>query len=635
MTRTLSLVAASLLAFLSTPFPFAHAKSFTFPTVAVDVRVYPDGSFDVTEDRTFLFDGSFHRAFIEIPRGDYRIANAVVSERGVAYRRVSGGEVSGTYTFTSGGDAGTTIRWYYDAVNERRTFRVTYRVLGAIVAYDDVAELYWKFIGDGWDAGANEVVATVHLPPGAAAGDVRAWGHGPLNGRVDIVDPTTIRWIVTGLPPRTFVEGRVAFPPRLVPGAPKHGGTRLPDVLSEEGALADKANEDRGYVPGAGFVPGSVPRPGDDVDALRLLPLWGFLLCIASLGVFVALFVRYGREHDVPAAIAHVPGAVVGKYVREPPADYPPAVVGYLMRWGQVKPDDFAATILDLARRGHLKMEEQVEESGILFRRTERRYQLTLQPDPRDDGLQPYERETLAFLAERALAGSVRDDEMKWWAERNPQAMHDWWNRFIGGVIAHGKELKLLERRGFVVFANVAASLAAIAFTLFALARASGTGSRWIGAAIGGLVIASAQALLTPVLRQRTLTGAGQYRAWKAFRRFLTEYSHMDEKRPTAVTLWEKYLVYAVPLGAADAVAKALAVRAPELQREGFTWYHSADGTGLGSFGTSFAAFTGAFAATAHAGESSPSSGEGFGGGFSGGGGDGGGGGGGGGGGAD
>lgn len=220
----LAFAAAVLLVLL--PASPGIAKSYSFSSVRVDYTVQPDGSFLVRERRTYDFDGSFHRAFLTIPRGRYDISGVRVAERGLPYRfDASGRELSGTYIFTRGSEY--EIRWFYDAVDERRTFTIEYRVSGAVVAYEDVAELYWKFIGPAWDVPSNDVRAVVHLPAGAGPGEVRAWGHGPLEGRVEIADPQTIVWAVGHAEPHTFVEGRVTFPPRLVPGA-RRGVARLP-----------------------------------------------------------------------------------------------------------------------------------------------------------------------------------------------------------------------------------------------------------------------------------------------------------------------------------------------------------------------------------------------------------------------
>lgn len=56
----------------------------------------------------------------------------------------------------------------------------------------------------------------------------------------------------------------------------------------------------------------------------------------------------------------------------------------------------------------------------------------------------------------------------------------------------------------------------------------------------------------------RTKTGQEEYWKWMAFKRFLTHFGTMDEKKILEVFLWEKYLVYATALDCANLVEKRL-----------------------------------------------------------------------------
>lgn len=210
---TVALVAALLVV----PAAPARAKSYELSRMRIGAELRADGSFLIREDLTFDFDGSFRRVARTIPLGAWSISEAAVSERGRAYEavRYAGDEAPGTYVFTDDGEY--EIRWFYVAADQERTFTVSYLVRDAVFAYDDVAELYWKFVGDQWEVPARDVSAVLTLPAGATREEIRAWGHGPLEGEVTILDGRTITWEVDRLPPRTFVEGRVAFPTALVP----------------------------------------------------------------------------------------------------------------------------------------------------------------------------------------------------------------------------------------------------------------------------------------------------------------------------------------------------------------------------------------------------------------------------------
>src|SRR5262249_31320638 len=59
----------------------------------------------------------------------------------------------------------------------------------------------------------GQAVPTTPLEPQ----DVRAWGHGPLQGNVSIPDPQTVVLDVRDLAPNRFVVGSVLFPIDVVP----------------------------------------------------------------------------------------------------------------------------------------------------------------------------------------------------------------------------------------------------------------------------------------------------------------------------------------------------------------------------------------------------------------------------------
>src|SRR5439155_24834006 len=104
-----------------------------------------------------------------------------------------------------------------------------------------VGELFWKWVGsDQPGVGAVRVELTV---PGEGVG-VRAWGHGPLNGRVR-VQGRRLLFSVDRLPAGQFIEGRVAVPAAAFTGAIPAGPERLPGILAEESRNAEEANARR------------------------------------------------------------------------------------------------------------------------------------------------------------------------------------------------------------------------------------------------------------------------------------------------------------------------------------------------------------------------------------------------------
>ncbi len=245
-------VALGILAFPGT----AQAKSYNVSDLHIVATVNPDGSMDIVETRTFNFSGSFSWVIQDLSlAGSSGITDIKVSENGKAYALAESGP--GTYSYRQAGNK-IEITWRFSATDALRTFVLSYRVKGAVVAHLDVAELYWKFVGDEWEVPSSNVLVELNLPrnstslpapepsPGKTPGDVRAWGHGPLSGEVRITSPVKVTWTVPRLPARTFLEGRVTFAKELVPQAARTSGrVALRTILAEEEALASKANRAR------------------------------------------------------------------------------------------------------------------------------------------------------------------------------------------------------------------------------------------------------------------------------------------------------------------------------------------------------------------------------------------------------
>jgi uncharacterized membrane protein len=587
------LLLAALAAVVLTIWPGAPvaAKSYVFERVAIDATVRPDGSLSIVDARTYRFSGSFSWASYRLPlRGTTRIRNIRVADEHRAYTPAKSLS-PGAYVVERDGDA-VLIRWGFSASDETRTFRISYVLDDVVTVYNDVAELYWKFIGTGWDRPSEDVRVTVRLPGSVPVEQIRAWGHGPLQGDVRPVAGGAVL-TVRNLPASKMVEGRLVFPREVVAQARnRKAETALPRILKEEGAWANQANRARALARAGRLASGGVPL-------------------IVLLGWFV-LYFRFGRE-PTPR--------VPDEYYRELPGTYSPAELGVLWRFGAVQPADFVATLLDLTRRGYLKIETG-EQEGFLGIGREETY--TIIRTEKRGGLQDFESDALSMLFERPDAEGERVTIGR--RKGLPSDVKQRVGRRFSSWTTMVK--KAAEPEGF--FDKTSQTVSTLSYVGGVLLLFLG----WFG----GIVLQSVFGLIATVvssvvlfvgggaLRRRSQRGADDLRRWQGFRRFLLDFSEMARAELPALTLWEHYLVYAVPLGVADRVIQQLGkIYTPEeLSRSpGMSMWSSTSGSGRGGFGLgALSGFTTAVAAAT----SSASSGSGGGGGFSGGGGGGGGG---------
>jgi uncharacterized membrane protein len=555
----------------------AAAKSFEIEAVEVEAVVRPDGSMDVVEHLTYDFDGTYNVGDRDIPPGSYTVVDMRASEGGQPRATINPSPWS--------------FEWDLGGASGRHTYDISYRVVGVTAVGPDVGELYWQFVGTDFPH-VDRVRVVVHVP-GDGAG-VRAWAHGPLHGIVGLDGPR-VTLDVDDLDAGVFVEARVAIPSSVF-SVPPTGEPRLPAILEEEGRLADEANRLREE---------ARRRQEREEDARRLANLAGIPVALAGALALFAVWRRWGRDPRPPDDI--------GEYWREVPED-PPAVVMANLEYGSVSPDALSATLVDLAQRGWLTIAEEGDDHRFTRAAT----------DPADDALAPFEASLLDRLFARGP--SVTKDEFVDHARGDRTASATWLRSFLGAIASEYRQRGYRARTGclpYVLWTVVAVVLGGFGF-VFGLGLTA-----WF--ALPALAVAVVAMALTVLLRRRSDIGSRRVAEAESLRRFLRDFSLVDDVPVGHLALYERYLVYAVALSVADRLVEGLRVRLPQVVDDpGFApWYgmHGGGGNGFRDLG-GIGGFADDFASATKAASTPPSSASGGGGGFSGGGGGGGGGGG-------
>lgn len=126
-------------------------------------------------------------------------------------------------------------------------------------------------------------------------------------------------------------------------------------------------------------------------------------------------------------------------------------------------------------------------------------------------------------------------------------------------------------------------------------------------------------------IKKRTKDGAEEFAKWSAFQRFLVDFGNFETRDLPEITLWDKYLVYAMALGCADKLGKMMKIKVQDFEALDSLDSFAFNSIALSSFGT-IRSVVSSSVQQAYVVTSSSSSGSGVGGGFSSGGGSGGGG---------
>ena len=123
---------------------------------------------------------------------------------------------------------------------------MNYLVVDCVTLLEDTAQLYWKFIGSNSGVDTKNAKVIVHIPDGADKEKLKIWGHGPLSGKVSLVNSNTAVWEVMKLPKDRFLEARFLFPRELIPeGKVIDEGINMQYVLNQERDWAKNAEKER------------------------------------------------------------------------------------------------------------------------------------------------------------------------------------------------------------------------------------------------------------------------------------------------------------------------------------------------------------------------------------------------------
>ncbi|MEP7003147.1 MAG: DUF2207 domain-containing protein [Chloroflexota bacterium] len=576
MKALLRLVAAIVLVIAATTPVAAADTGWTIDAFRADITIQPDGSLAIVETIDVDFGAlAKHGIFRTIPtkyRYDERRDRVyALSVNGVT------DQTSRPVTFQlTRTDAATEIKIGDAArtVSGKQTYRIAYRISGALNAFPDHDELFWNVNGAAWDVPTRAASAGVVAPAGSV--QRATCFEGPAG--------STAPCRVTSTAARADFIATRPFSP----------GEQLTIVTAlRTGAVA---------VP----PPVLVDRPRGFVDYFSTSPAAIAAAVIALVGGIFGIWWLWwtrGRDRGRPR------GAIIPEY--EPPDKLRPAQLGVLVD-ETADPRDLIATIVDLAVRGYLTITEHPKEG--LFGHAD----WTLDQKKPGDDLLLYERTLFDGLFRGGPSVVVSSLKGTFAPTLLLAESH---------LYADGKD------RGWFV-ADPARVRTAYA-SLGCLIVVAGIGLVWaLGASIGwglvGLAIVPAGALLVILHRAmpaRTEKGAALLAQTLGFKRYMdtaeTDRAAFAEKEG----LFTAYLPYAVMFGSVDKWVRAFA--GLDIAKAASSFYSGSAGPNAFNaavFASSFNTFSSTLTSTVI---STPggSGGSGFSGGFSGGGGGGGGGG--------
>jgi uncharacterized membrane protein YgcG len=484
------------------------------------ISINADGTAFVSEKITLVFVGQWHGIHRTIPieypgphGTNYTLfvdVKSITDETGNKLK----------YESHKSGDFRDLKIYIPGAVDSTRVVNIDYTVRNGVRFFDQYDEFYWNVTGNDWPVPIDHAAAFVTFPENAAGG-LRAQAFTGVYGSRQSAATAEVH------------GADVSF--ETTNPLPMRGGLTI-DIYIPQGILKPPSALTK-----LGWFLGSNP--------ILFLPL-------LTLGVMFALWHAVGRDPDPGLSVAPM---------YEPPKGMTPAEVGTLLD-DTIHPRDVTSTIVDLAVRGYIKIEEKVD-TFLVFHHKDYLFHLLKPADQWGSDLTPHER----VMLENIFAGGV--------AETRLSSLK---NRFYTALPTVRKDImSALKSKGMYTLdpesANGYSIVAAVAIGLL-VAAVQVLG--WMNlfssiplAVVSILLSALIWWLFARQMTAKTLLGTRTQVAVLGFQEFMNRVDADRIKRMPPDT-FEKFLPYAMALGVEHHWAQAFAgiIQNPP------SWYVSPNG---------------------------------------------------------
>lgn len=466
--------------------------------------------FTVTETYELDFSGTFRFGQRVIPLTNIENITSVEVREDNQLLRASCSEQAGTYCVANT-DEGLSITYFFtqSITDDSQTFTIKYTVDGALRVYPDGDQLWWIAIPSdhfGFSIGSSTI--TVEMPQGYGPREgidpVETYGvPGTIDVRGTVVTATASRQIVGD---ETF-EIRVQYP---------HNPSAR--MSSWQGRFDEQRTYDETIGP---------------IVTVGLIALSLLLLVGGALGVYGLWYTR-GRDPKV---------GPVPEYLSEPPTDLRPALVGTLLD-EKANMQDVISTIVDLAQRGYIVIEETQNEgllgigrsSSFSFKRTDH---------PLTD-LREFEKQVVnAVFKGGSLMERSLDSMRNVFFALVPQLQNSLYKTVVEDGLFTSSPQSIRS-----MWSGVGVALLVIAFIAFFLASglADNIGAVLfcVPAAVG--IVGLLALIVSQHMPAKTRKGAEDAAKWRAFGEYLEnleKYSDVEE----AARFFDAYLPYAIVFG--------------------------------------------------------------------------------------
>ncbi|WP_048190253.1 DUF2207 domain-containing protein [Methanobacterium sp. SMA-27] len=531
---------------------FAADRSYTIPILNEDLFVQSDGTLHVVETIHYSFSGTYNGIYRDIP---------VTSPQQLTNIKVS---ADGAYTSYKLIDQGTTKRiqvyLYSDAAkttpitNRNVNVTVEYDFLHGIKSYNDIAELQYQLVGTSWAVDIGQVVANIHLNSSTG---VQYWLNPPYFAAGSSWDNNTLHVTSTNVPSGQYFEVRMVIPKNQFAANPVNA-----NIINQNG-LNEILKIQNDYQNSLNFK----------------TAMYEILAVLMFLALFIPFFIylRFGREPKIDYR---------AEYERDIPTDDPPAIVnaicgpGFSKKVGVPDMDGFKATIMDLINRKYFILQNHPSDKdgygadGSMF--------LKVNPEQDSSKLKRFELNVMNFLTQFEEDGvismdAISDDLSNRESAKSFRETYMGWVDNIKNQFLNDSELNnFFNKKGdtyIKIFGGLGLAVSIIVFIFALMDSLPAADIALVMSIVLGVVAIISLILPEKIAGQWTTYGEEYDAKWNNFKKYIQDFSLIKEYPPESIVIWNKYLVYATALGAADAVRKAMELYVPKDELQGSDIY--------------------------------------------------------------
>lgn len=435
------------------------------------------------------------------------------------------------YEETTNSD-GVSLKMYNETHGGSTYFYIEYLLGNVVVLHNDVGELYFNFIGEGFDDNIENYQLRV-VVPNKTTDEVRVWAHGPLTGEVSIIEEDGVYYggylKVSDLESNTPVDMRMTFSKDLImvdhPYLKKSGVDGLSKIIEVETERADTANKLRNKA------------------KIYTYGTYGMSIAyiILTILLYIYIYLKYDKEVKTNFDM---------EYNREFIDDYDVTNIEYLFD-KRITEKAFSTSILNLIYKKNIKFEE-IDKKNYKFIKVS------------EDNTSDAEKDLMKIIFDGAGNGSeVTLKEIKDYAKTldgETSPFLKGFNSWKDEVVDSSKKLNFYENNTKIKFYFGLYSLIGFLILYLFIKIES-----FNILAIITFILTIVYIIYILSFNKRTPRGAIDFAKWSAFKRFLNDFGRFDEKELPEITLWERYLVYANIFGIADKVGKTMKIKFNEI----------------------------------------------------------------------